>query len=185
MGKCALIFNLLINKLRIWYLRWQGVFIEENVLIGRNIDVSLSSQFWDISIGKIFLNDSCKISNGVVLHTYGGEISIGKNTFLGPYVVIYGHGSVIIGSNSLIAMGVKIISANHAITEREILINSQPDIVKKITIGNDVWLGADVKVLSGVKIGNGAIIGAGSVVNKDIPDYAIAVGVPAKILRYR
>jgi len=56
---------------------------------------------------------------------------------------------------------------------------------KKIKIGHDVFIGANVTVLDGVSIGNGAVIGAGAVVVKDIPDYAIAVGVPAKVVKYR
>ena len=52
-------------------------------------------------------------------------------------------------------------------------------------IGNDVWIGSAAVVLQGVSVGDGAIIGAGSVVTRDIPPYAIAVGVPARILRYR
>lgn len=56
---------------------------------------------------------------------------------------------------------------------------------KTITIGNDVFIGANVIVLDGVTIGDGAIIGAGAVVNKDIPPYAIAVGCPIKIIKYR
>ena len=56
---------------------------------------------------------------------------------------------------------------------------------KFITIGNDVFIGANVTILDGVTIGDGAIIGAGAVVSKDIPDYAIAVGCPIKIIKYR
>lgn len=56
---------------------------------------------------------------------------------------------------------------------------------KKITIGNDVFIGANVFIFDGVNIGDGAIIGAGAIVTKDIPNYAIAVGVPAKIIKYR
>ena len=56
---------------------------------------------------------------------------------------------------------------------------------RKTVIGNDVWTGRNVTIMSGVKIGNGAIIGSGAVVTKDIPDYAIAVGVPAKVIKYR
>lgn len=56
---------------------------------------------------------------------------------------------------------------------------------KPITIGNDVFIGMNVCVLDGVSIGNGAVIGAGAVVNKDIPPYAIAVGVPARVVKYR
>lgn len=56
---------------------------------------------------------------------------------------------------------------------------------KKITIGNDVFIGMNVSILDGVTIGNGAVIGAGAVVNRDIPPYAIAVGVPARVVKYR
>lgn len=56
---------------------------------------------------------------------------------------------------------------------------------KQTKIENDVWIGGNAIILQGVSIGNGAVIGAGAVVNKDIPDYAIAVGVPAKIVKYR
>ena len=57
--------------------------------------------------------------------------------------------------------------------------------LKKSIIGNDVWIGQDVIITNGANIGNGAIVGAGSVVTKDVPDYAIAVGVPARVIRYR
>ena len=55
----------------------------------------------------------------------------------------------------------------------------------RTTIGKDVWTGANAVILKGVKIGDGAVVGAGSIVTKDIPSYAIVVGNPARILRYR
>lgn len=56
---------------------------------------------------------------------------------------------------------------------------------QKTIIGNDVWLGANVIIKSGVRIGNGVIAGAGAVITKDVPDYAIVIGIPAKVIRYR
>lgn len=56
---------------------------------------------------------------------------------------------------------------------------------EKVVIENDVWVGANCVIMPGVKIGNGAIVGAGAVVTKNVPDYAIVVGSPAKIIKYR
>jgi|688.fasta_scaffold93571_4 maltose O-acetyltransferase len=56
---------------------------------------------------------------------------------------------------------------------------------ERLTIGNDVWIGRRVMVMPGVRIGDGAIIAAGAVVTKDVPDYAIVGGVPAKVIRFR
>lgn len=57
--------------------------------------------------------------------------------------------------------------------------------VRRISIGNDVWLGRNVIITNGANIGNGVIAGAGAVITKDVPDYAVVVGVPARIIRYR
>lgn len=63
--------------------------------------------------------------------------------------------------------------------------DGMPKTNGNIVIGNDVWIGTHVIILSGIKIGNGAVIATGAVVTKDIPDFAIVGGSPAKILRYR
>lgn len=68
---------------------------------------------------------------------------------------------------------------------RSLSVNDKIEERKKIIIGNDVFIGANVTVLDGYSIGDGAIIGAGAVVSKDIPPYAIALGCPIKIIRYR
>lgn len=68
---------------------------------------------------------------------------------------------------------------------KDALIREQPHTKKPIRIGDDVWIGANVTILKGVCIGKGAVVGAGSVVTRDIPEYAVAVGNPAKVIRYR
>ena len=60
-----------------------------------------------------------------------------------------------------------------------------PSFYKITIIGNDVWIGRNAVIIAGCDVGNGAIIGANSVVTKDVPDYAIVAGVPARIIRFR
>lgn len=115
-----------------------------------------------------------------------GSINIGSHTQVGDNSIIYsfGRGNVTIGDNVWIAPNCYIIDCDHCI-KKGVLIREQGALVKPVYIGNDVWLGNGVTVLKGVHIGDGAVIGAGSVVTKDIPENAIAVGVPAKVIKYR
>lgn len=61
----------------------------------------------------------------------------------------------------------------------------EEDVLRPVSIGNDVWIGARVIILGGITIGNGAVIGAGSVVTRDVPPYAVVAGTPARLIRHR
>lgn len=119
------------------------------------------------------------------------ELKVGKNFSLGPGSLVEVDGEI--GDYVLIARGVQIVGRlDHAIDEVGVPIvesqwvgdraKSKMDVVE---IGHDVWIGAGVVVLGGVRIGEGAIIGGGAVVVSDIPDYAIAVGNPARVVSFR
>lgn len=114
--------------------------------------------------------------------------SVGNYNYFGKGTMVT---NAIIGNYCSIAPGVKIAQAEHSISyittynrisKKNINYNM---FTKKTHIGNDVWIGGNAIILQGVTIGNGAVIGAGAVVNKDIPDYAIAVGIPARVIKYR
>lgn len=117
----------------------------------------------------------------------GAEISpnatIGDNSELGTRCMI--QANVHIGNNVIMGPDVKIYSRNHKYDRLDIPIQQQGKSYYNTYIGNDVWLGANVIVTAGCKIGNHAIVAAGAVVTKDVCDYAIVGGVPAKILKYR
>lgn len=135
--------------------------------------------------GCIRIDGGAWIEQGVVLHAFGGTIDIGRDVFLGPHTVIYGHGGVEIGDACLIAMHCRILSSNHTVPPLGTDIRSQPDVLLPTRIGRDVWLGAGVTVLGGVTIGDGCIVGAGAVVTKDLPSGSISHGVPAKVVGWR
>lgn len=176
--------NYLHNRqLRLW--KGKGVSIAANCLFEEDVALRVSPSFFNNNPGKINLQSGVKISKGCILDCFGGEINIGRNGFLGPYCVLYGHGNITIGNDCLIAMGCKLVAGNHTIAAPDSLIRLQPDIAKHIIIGNDVWLGADVKVLAGVTIGDGCIVGAGSVVTENLQPYSIAVGSPARVIKKR
>lgn len=80
---------------------------------------------------------------------------------------------------------VVILTHTHNIDRVDIPMGKQGSRVARVIIGDDVWIGMRSIIMPGVKIGNGAVIGAGAVVTKDVPDYAIVGGVPAKIIKYR
>lgn len=175
--------NAVQNYWRVLLLTLLGVRVKPNCKIAKNTMTNLG--FSQGIRGQINLGYRVELSQGVILDCWGGNIAIKENVFLGPYTVIYGHGGVTIGKDTLIAMHCRILSSNHTISNRNTPIHSQPDILLPTTIGEDVWLGAGVTILGGVTIGNGCVVGAGAVVTKDLPPYSIAMGVPARIVRAR
>ncbi len=135
--------------------------------------------------GRLIVGDQCWIETGAVLEAWGGQITLGSRTFIGPYAVIYGHGGVCVSEDTLISMHCRILSSNHAVPAMDRRIRWEPDVLKPTCIGRDVWLGAGVTVLGGVTIGDGCVVGAGAVVTKDLPPGAIAFGIPAVVQDYR
>lgn len=116
---------------------------------------------------------------------YPENFSIGNNSLVGARSRIFCDGQVVLGDNILIGPELIIYTADHNFKDKNRLIVNQGTTISPVTIGNDVYIGARVTILPGVNIGDGAVIGAGAVVTKDIPSYAIAVGIPAKVVAYR
>lgn len=115
---------------------------------------------------------------------FSSTVKIGSNSGLGKNCIV-GRNTVI-GENVMMGPDCIIYSRNHRFDRTDIPMIEQGFFdVEPVTIGNDVWIGGRVTILPGVKIGNGAIIGAGAVVSRDVPDFAIVGGVPAKVLKYR
>ncbi len=175
--------GLWLGGLRSLWPRLTGVRLGARVRIGSGCEIALGLS--PLRRGRLELASGCFVSRGVVLHPYGGAIRLGQNVFLGPHVVIYGHGGVEVGDDTLVSMHCRILSSEHAVPPPGTPIRSQPDIRKPTKVGRDVWLGAGVTVLGGVTIGDGCVVGAGAVVADDLPPNSLAVGVPARVVRSR
>ena len=151
---------------------WEHIMFEQkDNKIGKNVTIYRPTHIKDSEIG-----DYTIISiNAYISMTHVGKFSsLGPNLFCGWGI----HPTTGISTASMFYSTKK--QNGFALTDKDKIEER-----KLITIGNDVFIGANVTVLDGVTIGDGAIIGAGAVVSKDIPDYAIAVGNPIKIIKYR
>ena len=114
----------------------------------------------------------------------GNGISIGDYSGLG--VNCHVRGPLEIGAYVNMGPDVRILTINHNTERTDIPMKGQGSLPpRKVTICDDVWIGARVIILPGVTIGKGSIIGAGAVVTKDVPEYAVVGGVPAKVIKYR
>ncbi|MDN3641813.1 acyltransferase [Lutimonas halocynthiae] len=110
-------------------------------------------------------------------------IELGNNSELGTNCIIQSNTKI--GDYVIMGPGVQIYTKNHGYQDLDIPIALQEIIDENVIIGDDVWIGANVVITPGVKIGNHVIIAAGGVVTKNIPDFAIVGGVPAKVIKYR
>lgn len=144
---------------------------QKNLWIGKYVKIYAPSHLYNCTIGDY---------SYVSLNSYISHTTIGKFCSIGPNLVC-GWGIHPLNGISTAPMFYSSMKQNGMTLSNKNKIEER----KPIVIGNDVFIGANVTILDGVTIGDGAVIGAGAVVSKDIPPYAVAVGVPIRILRYR
>ena len=115
-----------------------------------------------------------------------GRLEIGEETHVGRMAMVSALGGVTIGRRCAIASGFTVYSNTNSVHERpEDDVLDNPVVLSPVAIGDDVWVGANVTVLPGVRVGSHAVLGAGSVVTKDVPEWAVVAGVPARKVRDR
>jgi acetyltransferase-like isoleucine patch superfamily enzyme len=137
--------------------------------------------------GEVKLDEGVHLYSDIIIETgEGGYVNIGAETHIQPRCSISAYkGSINIGCGVEIAPNCAFYPYDHDIKPGERIRNQPVKTKGGIVVGDDSWLGVGVIVLDGVTIGEGAVVGAGSVVTTDIPDNAIAVGVPARIIKMR
>jgi acetyltransferase-like isoleucine patch superfamily enzyme len=152
-----------------------NVTIDDNCLLdGRGAGVS-----------GLILENSVLINRNCMILAKSGSIKFGRRTSIGSNAVIVSMGAVELGEAVLLAGGCYLSAGAYKIDAMQPVMDQEAYTTGPIRIGDNSWLGTRVTVLDGVTIGKNAVIGACALVNKDIPDRAVAVGTPAKIIRMR
>ena len=168
------------NRMRMYWFR-KRFKTRKNILISRGTEF-LNPQEMDFMEDSIIIGENCFFAAGA-----GGKIQVGANSAFNRNVHINScnGGRILIGDYVLVGPNVVMRTANHIFSDVEMPIRMQGHIANDIVIESDVWIGSNVIILGGVHIGKGAVVGAGAVVTKNIPAFGIAVGVPARIIKYR
>jgi acetyltransferase-like isoleucine patch superfamily enzyme len=157
-------------------LRSPGVFIDDRVLI-----------YQDLNGGRVELARNVQIYRDTIIQTgAGGSFSIGSRSTIQPRCQLSAYkGRIQIGEDVQIAPNCSFYPYDHNVRPGELIKNQPLQTKGGIVVEDDVWLGVGVIVLDGVRVSRGAVVGAGSVVTKDIPEEAIAVGSPARVVKSR
>ncbi len=124
----------------------------------------------------------CKLDNVRILTPFicdfGNRVKFGKGVFINHSAILSASGGIEFEDGVSVAPGVRIATINHDFNERH-----SKYTYGKVTLGKNAWIGMNVTICPGVKIGKYAVVAAGAVVTKDVPDYAVVGGIPAKVIK--
>ncbi len=135
---------------------------------------------------NIVIEDDVYVGHQTILKGYfRNRMTIGAGTWIGQQCFFHSAGGLTIGRRVGVGPGVRILTSSHSLENAERAILDAPLEFRSVTINDGADVGVSAVILPGVTIGKGAQIGAGAVVSEDIPPYAIAVGVPARVVRFR
>ena len=161
-----------------WYIRLLAPLYQyrgrgSKIYHSVRMDTPPYRRFW---LGRRSVIESyCCINNAV------GDVTIGDYTRIGIHCTVIGP--VCIGHHVNLAQGITVTALNHNFADTNRRIDEQGISTRPVVIGDDVWIGANAVILPGVTIGRHVVVAAGAVVTKDVPDYCVVAGVPAKVVK--
>ncbi|MFM9376696.1 acyltransferase [Gordonia sp. VNK21] len=150
------------------------------VFLGKNVEIHATPQLARMEIGRWV-----HIGDGNSLRCHEGSLRIGDKTVFGCNNVVNAYLDIEIGGSTLVADWCYICDFDHVTEHIDIPIKDQGIVKSPVRIGADTWVAAKVTVLRGTIVGRGSVLGAHSVVRGVLPDYAIAVGAPARQVKNR
>ncbi len=138
-------------------------------------------------LGNLSLGDGVAVERGCTLLCAGAPLRLGPGCYLNKNVRLGSGGDapLTLGANVMVGPNVVMDTSRHNSARIDRPMKSQGLSYAAITVGDDVWIGANAVVTCGVTIGRGAIVGAGAVVTRDVPEFAVVGGVPARLIRMR
>jgi acetyltransferase-like isoleucine patch superfamily enzyme len=168
---------------RYWRLAWMRT-MNRRARFGAGCDIRRGSTLVMERNGWVEFGPNCILDRFLTVECVG-VLRVGANVIFGHNCTIAARESILIGDDCLIAEMVSIRDHDHRLDRLDVPTRDQGAVCSPVRIGRNVWLGSKVTVLKGVTIGENAVIGANSVVTRDIPANAVAVGAPAKVIRFR
>jgi len=170
--------------LRYWF--WKILIHSSGGKMGRRVKIYGGVRIVGNSRRAISIGDDVRIlRNTTISTTPRGRIMIGDRVHIGEGTIIFSGLSIKIGSDVIIGPQNVIVDSDHSYQNLSVPMNRQDLSFKEVSIEEDVWIASHCVVTKGVAISRGAVIGAGSVVNRSIPPYSVAAGVPAKVIKKR
>jgi len=164
-----------------WFkLRFRGRLVTDGLCFicpGVKIEISRDA--------RLHLGRWSWLGHDTKVRVHEGEVRIGAKSVLGQECTISAFRRVEIGRECVIADRVMLIDFDHGVVETERPVRLQGIYKRAVAVGHNCWIGYGVCILRGVTVGDNCVLGTSTVVTKDIPDNAVAAGVPARIIRMR
>jgi acetyltransferase-like isoleucine patch superfamily enzyme len=157
-----------------------GVIIQGMVWLDRGARLSARPGY-----GRLIIGPWVHVGAGTSLRSHEGTLRVGERAIFARHVSVNCYLDIEIGASAMIADYVYISDFDHRFEDHDRPIRLQGIAKSRVRIGRDVWLGTKVTVARGAVVGDHAVVGANAVVTRDIPAYAVAVGVPARVIRDR
>jgi len=163
-----------------WRLRNPHIITTGFVFLGDRVEVSARPGF-----GRLVMGRWVHVGHDTSIRCHEGNMTIGDKVVFGGSIVVNAYLDVSIGDACIIADMVYVTDFDHVFADVDVPIKDQGIVKTPVRIGDDVWIGTKVSVLRGTQIGNGCVVAANAVVNKDLPPFTVAVGVPARPVKNR
>ncbi len=170
----------LLARLAWLKLRFRGRLVTDGIaFVGPGVKLEIGRD------ARVVLGRWSRLGRGTKVRAHEGEVRIGAKTILGEECTISAYQHVSFGRECIVADRVMLIDFDHGAAEVERPIRQQGIYKRDVRVGHNVWIGYGACVLRGCRVGDNAILGTSTVVTKDVPDNAVAAGIPARVIRMR